>query len=62
MPAAASGPPRRWVARQNLPEGALAYVEHDLPLNGEWSDLTATFVLRGSGKVAVLELNEVHVF
>ena len=59
---AAGGPPRRSIDRECLPPGALAYVEHDLPLNDKWSDLTATFVLRRSDEVAMLELNEVHVF
>jgi len=33
----------------------------DLPLNGEWSDLTATFYLRRWDECLVLELNEIHV-
>jgi len=49
------------VEREVLPPGALAYVEHSLPLNGQWSDLTATFVLYPSESKASLRLREVHV-
>jgi hypothetical protein len=58
---AAGGPPRRSIDRAFLPPGALAHVQHDLPLNGEWSDLTATFTLLESDDVATLQLDEVHV-
>lgn len=34
----------------------------DLPLNGEWSDLTATFEIRRNKEHIVLVLNEIHVF
>ncbi len=49
------------VERNVLPPGALAYIEHSLPLNGEWSDLTATFVLYPTESTATLYLREVHV-
>ena len=50
------------VEREALPPGAVAYIEHSLPLNGKWSDLTATFVLFASDSEASLFLREVHVF
>jgi hypothetical protein len=59
---AIGGPPRRTVERIDVPPGALACIEHDLPLNGAWSDLTATFVLRSQSVGAKLLLQEVHVF
>lgn len=34
----------------------------DLPLDGEWSDLTATFEIRSNGNALHLVLNETHVF
>jgi len=43
-------------------DGRIGYVLFDLPLNGQWSDLTATFgVYRYEDRV-VLSLNEIHVF
>lgn len=40
----------------------LGYLWYGLPLNGKWSDLTATFnLLQGEGFWA-LELDEIHVF
>lgn len=40
----------------------VAEVWHDLPLNGEWSDLTATFRLERRGARLELVLQEIHVF
>src|SRR3954454_6358000 len=40
---ALGGPPRRIVDRNAVTPVALAEIWYDLPLNGEWSDLTATF-------------------
>jgi hypothetical protein len=34
----------------------------DLPLDGSWSDLTATFDLQERGGALVLVLQEIHVF
>lgn len=34
----------------------------DLPLDGEWSDLTATFGIQSSDDTLHLVLNEIHVF
>jgi hypothetical protein len=41
---------------------AVGEVWFDLPLNGEWSDLTATFEICRSNDCTVLILNEIHVF
>lgn len=59
---ATGGPPQHVVHREQRPNGALGHVEYDLPLNGEWSDLTATFFLRADASGLYLELDEVHVF
>ena len=61
-PAAALGCKRARVGREALPPGAIAVVEYDLPLNGEWSDLTATFRVEPRGDATCLVLEEVHVF
>ena len=34
---------------------------YDLPLDGEWSDLTATLLVRNRGTDSVLELQDVHI-
>ena len=39
----------------------VAHVLYDLPLNGEWSDVTAIFELYHIGDGLVLALNDVHV-
>lgn len=55
-------PPERGVRRDAIRAQALAEVWYDLPLNGEWSDLTATFRVepRDSGSAVILQ--EIHVF
>lgn len=58
---AAGGPPRRVVIRDLVPPGAFAFVEYDLPLNGAWSDLTATFRVELRQGASALILEEVHV-
>jgi hypothetical protein len=58
---AAGSPPIASVEREVIPPGALAYIEHSIPLNGQWSDLTATFALYPSDSQATLRLREVHV-
>jgi hypothetical protein len=61
---AKGGPrPRHTVRRykRKAPHGAIADVSFDLPLNGEWSDLTATFAVHPIGDELVLCLNEIHV-
>ena len=59
---ALGGPPQRVVEREIVPPDSLAEVWYDLPLNGRWSDLTATFrvELRTNGSAVVLQ--EIHVF
>jgi hypothetical protein len=62
---AKGGPrPRHKVDRyeRGAPSGAVAEVWFDLPLNGEWSDLTATFGVHRAGDDLVLCLQEIHVF
>ena len=62
-PAKATGNPTREVSRtEGVPPGAFAHVLHDLPLNGEWSDLSVTFRFESveAGAKAILE--EIHVF
>ncbi len=54
--------PEAAVEHHDLSNGVWAEVRHDLPLNGEWSDLTATFhVLPAISGFAVV-LQEIHVF
>jgi hypothetical protein len=55
-------PAQRQVERHNLPRGAIAEVRYDLPLNGEWSDLTATFRVEPRAEGTELVLEEIHVF
>lgn len=43
-------------------ETAIGEVWFDLPLNGEWSDLTATFQIRRNKQNILLVLNDIHVF
>ncbi|UOE50530.1 hypothetical protein MTO98_05510 [Mucilaginibacter sp. SMC90] len=35
---------------------------YDLPINGEWSDLSVTFKILQKDNFIMLELNEIHVF
>ena len=58
---ARGGPPRVAIDRVTVPPDALAYAEHDLPLNGSWSDLTACFVIRATHTGSELVLQDVHV-
>lgn len=55
-------PADRAVDRDIRPGGALAEVRYSLPLNGEWSDLTATFRLERVSGGCALVLEEIHVF
>lgn len=56
--------PRHEVERFDspTPAGDIGEVWFDLPLNGEWSDLTATFAVYPLEDKIVLALNEIHVF
>jgi len=59
----ASGKMRRAIYREEgVPPSAFAWVSYDLPLNGEWSDLTATFRLEKHKEKAIVILEEIHVF
>jgi hypothetical protein len=61
--ATASGLARcREIDREVVPPGAIAAVRYDLPLNGKWSDLTATFRVEPRAEGADLVLEEIHVF
>ncbi len=52
----------RTVDRTDIPDSSLAEVWYDLPLNGEWSDLTVTFRLELRGGTPVIVLEQIHVF
>jgi len=56
--------PRHEVDRFDSPyaSGAIGEVWFDLPLNDEWSDLTATFAIYRLDSNIVIALNEIHVF
>jgi hypothetical protein len=47
---------------QSANSAVVANVWFDLPLNGEWSDLTATFEVQQMDDQLKLVLNDVHVF
>ena len=47
---------------EGLPDSDVAHLYYDLPLNGEWSDLTVTFSVRRDGNEFLLFLREIHVF
>ena len=59
---ALGGPPQRVVDREAVHPHALAEVWHDLPLNGEWSDLTVTFRVEPRDDGSAVILQEIHVF
>src|SRR5262245_3231087 len=58
---------RRIVTRSAVPrhvgsgQFAIGIVQHDLPLDGNWSDLTAIFELRQHDDQVLLVLNDIHV-
>lgn len=60
--AAIGGPPQRVVYRDAIRSEFLAEVWYDLPLNDEWSDLTATFRIEPRREGSVVVLQEIHVF
>ena len=59
---ATGGPPTRVVDRSPREQDRLPHARYDLPLNGKWSDLTATFRVDARGDHSVLVLEEIHVF
>ncbi len=52
-------PPRHNVDRS--PGAAEGFVWFDLPINGQWSDLTATFDVLRHGDALVLRLQDIHI-
>jgi hypothetical protein len=42
-------------------QGAVGYARYDLPLNGEWSDVTASFDILETPEGLTLALDDVHV-
>ena len=58
------GAPDWWVDRwENAePSNRLGFVSFYLPLDGEWSDLTATFEVLRNKDHLVLVLQDIHVF
>jgi len=65
LASAKGGPePRHCVERFETArdDGRIGHVLFDLPLNGEWSDMTATFGVYRYEDSVVLSLNEIHVF
>ena len=59
---AAGKPFHREVERTEISDSSLAEVRYDLPLNGEWSDLTATFRIQMLDASPIIILEEIHVF
>ncbi|MBL9083725.1 MAG: hypothetical protein JNK76_18050 [Planctomycetales bacterium] len=59
---ALGGPPQRVVDRDVVRPHCLAEIWYDLPLNGTWSDLTATFRVELRAEVSAVILQEIHVF
>ena len=55
-------PFHRLVDRKAANQDEIAEVWCDLPLNGAWSDLTATFSVQQRIGHAVLVLQQIHVF
>ena len=49
------------VNREQYNDNRVGYVYYDLPLNGEWSDLTACFRLEKQGLSLVVVLEDIHV-
>ncbi len=53
--------PTKEIDRGPFDDNRIGYVYYALPLNGEWSDLTASFRLEKQGKNLVVVLEEIHV-
>jgi len=60
--AEARGRPHNREVDRDARRPVVARVWHDLPLNGEWSDLTATFRVEQSADGLEVILEEIHVF
>ena len=52
---------QRWEPRRTLDGTIVGSVEFDLPIDGEWSDLTAIFTLSEVEGSLVLSLEDLHV-
>ena len=62
MATASGGPSPCWeVDRFDGADGVVGSIRFDLPLDGEWSDLTATFDIVEEEGGLVLRLDDVHV-
>ena len=59
---ATGSPPANDVERDVYEDNRIGYVLYDIPLNGEWSDLSATFRLENSNSQLDVILEEIHVF
>lgn len=62
---ALGGPTPRWEVEwfdRTDADGRVGEVSADIPLNGSWSDLTATFEIFLRDDRYVLVLNDIHVF
>ena len=53
--------PRQEVDRGPYDGNRFGYIYYDLPLNGEWSDLTVSFRLEKNGENLQAVLEEIHV-
>ena len=53
--------PTREIERNNYKDNRIGYVMYDLPLNGKWSDLSATFRLENNEAGVKVILEEIHV-
>ncbi len=61
MSAAKGKNPAKSVDRVTLDDNCFGYAYYDLPLNGEWSDLTAIFRLEKREASLVVILEQIHV-
>ena len=62
-PNTAKGKPyHREIERNDVHDSVIAEAWYDLPLNGKWSDLTATFSVRLVEGAPTLILEQIHVF
>ena len=61
-PADATGKLHWSVDREGMRPPIIARVAHDLPLDGEWSDLSVTFRIESRGESSIPVLEEIHVF
>ena len=52
----------REIQREDFGDPHIGDLWYDLPLNGEWSDLTAAFDLKRDGSQLGIVLDQVHVF